>query len=551
MRELRRQPARDTVDDLLGLLTATTLLLGILLLWTRTYEQSCLALASPGLVYIAVFWGLLQYRLERRRFAIDYYLDGRSPWRRLFRGAWLPTATSMIAALPLAVFLAVFAALAHGTDWLFLAGASVLAPLLFNGLSAWPGRHFRRATGGAIVAAPAVILTSRLAGRLLLALVVVAYIYFNYSMIAGPTNIFPGSLELTVKMSIAQVSSACPVVESGLRAAAGFDGAAWWIVTGAPTEQWTPDGMRPDVIIMMVWAAFFLNAALAMTGFVRGIEGVILVTARAAPRTRTDGANDGRVATNPRRRCAGIRGATLLVVPLTVLAVIGYDTLQQRAAERWSAEIRTGDLPGIRRAIDEKVDSAFGPAYAAIPDLVDRHVSVSGIFDQLTPLFGKDNRLLTELRRTVSRAREAATEGFYREMHEEGLAQLAHLFKRDLEALPPWLRSAYKWVLEPVLIQAERRWTVAHEEDPGDILSAIERASEARDFATHFSDFSMWFTSSIVGSDSYKELLRKHVTAVVDWEKDRTKERLSRALDTAMFTPLGDFVPSRLRPASQ
>ena len=551
MRELRRIPARDTLDGLLDLLTATTLLLGLLVLWARTYEQSCLALASPGLVYIAVFWGLLQYRLERRRFAIEYYLDGRSPWRRLLRGAWLPTATSMIAALPLAVFLAVFAALAHGTDWLFLAGASVLAPLLFNGLSVWPGRHFRRATGGAIVAAPAVILTSRLAGRLLLALVVVAYIYFNASMIAGPTDIFPGSLELTVKMSMAQVSSACPVVESGLRAAAGFDGAAWWIMTGAPTEQWTPDGMRPDVIMMVAWAAFFLNAALAMTGFIRAIEGAMLVTARAAPRTRSGGARGSRAATTPRWRRVGIRASIFLLVPLSVLAVTGYDALQQRRAERWSAEIRTGDLPQIRRAIDERVDSAFGPAYAAIPHLVDRHVSVFGILDQATPFFGKDNRLVTELRRTVDRARVTAAEGFYREMHAEGLAQLARLFQRDLEALPPWLRSAYEWVLEPVLTQAERRWTVAHEEDPGDILSAIERTSEARDFATHFSDFSMWFTSSIVGSDSYKELLRQHVTAVVDWEKDRTKERLSRALDTAMFTPLGDFVPSRLRPASR
>ena len=71
MRGPTRKPARDTVDSLLGPLAATTLLLGVLLLWARTYEQSCLALASPGLVYIAVFWGLLEYRLERRRFAID------------------------------------------------------------------------------------------------------------------------------------------------------------------------------------------------------------------------------------------------------------------------------------------------------------------------------------------------------------------------------------------------------------------------------------------------------------------------------------------------
>ena len=106
-------PAIATVDRFLQPLVGTTLLLGLLLLWQRTYDQSYVALTSPALVYIAILYGLLEYRLERKRFALDYYLDRRSSWRRRLRGTWLPVVVSMVAALPLAVFLVVFAALSR------------------------------------------------------------------------------------------------------------------------------------------------------------------------------------------------------------------------------------------------------------------------------------------------------------------------------------------------------------------------------------------------------------------------------------------------------
>lgn len=64
-------PAIATVDRLLQPLVATTVLLGLSLLWQGTYDQSCLALASPALVYVAILYGLLEYRLERKRFAVS------------------------------------------------------------------------------------------------------------------------------------------------------------------------------------------------------------------------------------------------------------------------------------------------------------------------------------------------------------------------------------------------------------------------------------------------------------------------------------------------
>lgn len=275
-------PEIARVDRLLQPLVGTTLLLGLLLLWQRTYDHSCVALTSPGLVYVAIFYGLLEYRLERKRFAVDYYLDGRSSWRRRLRGTWLPVVISMVAALPLAVFLVIFAALSRPSDWLFLAAAAVAAPFLFNRISRWPGRHFRRdADEGGRGVAVADILSARLAGWVLLALVAVAYVYFNYMVIGGPPYIYPDSLQLTVEAFTAGVQSACPMVDDGLRAAAALEGSSWYVVTGAATAWWTPDGIR-----LAVWIGFFLNAALAIAGFVRGLEGCMLAAWRIGARNR-------------------------------------------------------------------------------------------------------------------------------------------------------------------------------------------------------------------------------------------------------------------------
>lgn len=269
-------PAIATVDRFLQPLVGTTLLLGLLLLWQRTHDHSCVVLATPAVVYVAILYGLLEYRLERKRFAVDYYLDRGSSWRRRLRGMWLPVVISMVAALPLTVFLVVFAALSRPTDWLFLAAAAVVAPFLFDRISRWPGRHFRREAGaGDRRVAVADILSARLAGWVLLALIAIVYVYFNYMVIGGPSYIYPDSLQRTVEAFTAGVQSACPVVDDGLRAAAALEGSSWYVVTTAATASWTPNGVR-----VVVWIAFFLNAALAIAGFVRGLEGCMLAAWR-------------------------------------------------------------------------------------------------------------------------------------------------------------------------------------------------------------------------------------------------------------------------------
>ena len=279
---------RPLVDRLLHLLCASTLLLGLLFVWEVSYEGSCWALAAPGLVYVSIFYGLLAHRLERKRFAVNFYIDRQSPWRKRLRGWWLPMMTGLVAALPLVVVLVVFVALSHSTDWIFLVAATAVAPLLFAGASIWPGRHIRRdadADGRAPTVAD--ILAGRLAGWVLLVLLAGAYAYFNYTRIPGPgQDIFPASLQHTVAAFAEPVSSQCSIVESGLRAAAAFEGISWWLVAHAAVVSWMPQGIK-----VLVWAAFFLNIALAFGGFVRGLEGFVLVARRVACFNR-DGETD-------------------------------------------------------------------------------------------------------------------------------------------------------------------------------------------------------------------------------------------------------------------
>ena len=274
-------PGAASVDRFLHPLVASTILLGVLLIWQRTYDESCLALVFPGLVCFAIFFGQLEYRLERKRFAVDYYLDPGSSLRGRFRGSWLPVLISVVTAVPLGIFLVVFAALSRYTDWLFLGLTAAIAPLLFVGLSSWPGRHFRRDDEGSGGIAVAEILTARLAGWVLMALIVVTYVYLNYRVIPGPAYIYPDSLQLTVEAFTVRVHSACPAVDGGLRAAAGIEGLSWYLVTSAATATWTPGAVK-----VVVWAGFFVKAALAITGFVRGIEGSILVVGRFVARNR-------------------------------------------------------------------------------------------------------------------------------------------------------------------------------------------------------------------------------------------------------------------------
>lgn len=262
-------------DQALVLLASSSLFLGLLLFWHYTHALGCWSLVSPGLVCLTIAYGLLEYRLERKRFTVEYVLDRRSHLRSWLRRQWMVVLLSGLVALPLGVALLIFSALSQPSDWLFLAAGTLLGPFLFLGLLSFPGEHLRRGTSmGRSGLGIREIITARIAGWILIALLAGAYIYFNYGVIEQRLGerIFPGYPQLTAEAFRAAVQSACPIVESGLRFAALIEGILWHFMTQAVDVTWLPEGIR-----LLLWCVFFLNISIAFTGFVRGIEGCILM----------------------------------------------------------------------------------------------------------------------------------------------------------------------------------------------------------------------------------------------------------------------------------
>lgn len=271
------------VDRATHSLFACVLFLTILSLWRLVHEGSCAALVLPGLVWCAICFGLLQYRLQRRRFVLEFYLDARSRLRRWFRRPLLAVTPSLLRAAPLATFLSVFAALSRPADWYFLCAAAVAFPLLFVVSVRWPGSHLRhdagdRAPGSSLRD----VLAARFSGWMALAGILGAYLYFGYYYIAAPGDmIHPGSLERTLQAFAARAGSACPVVEDTLLVATRIEGLSWYVVTTMTTAPWMQDGVR-----LLVWVGFLFHSAMVFAGFVRGLEGAVLLAGRTVGRFR-------------------------------------------------------------------------------------------------------------------------------------------------------------------------------------------------------------------------------------------------------------------------
>ena len=276
------------IDHLLRSLLACVLFLTVLCLWRLRHEGSCATLVLPGLIWCAISYGLLQYRLQRRRFVVEFYLDESSGLRRWFRRPLLAVTLGPLAAAPLATFLAVFAVLSRPSDWYFLCAAALAVPLLFVAVVRWPGSHLRPDTTGRasdrMYRGPSLrgVLAARIAGGLVLAGILGAYLYFGYYYIAAPGEIiYPGSLEATLRAFAARAGSACPIVDDTLLVANRIEGLSWYVVTTMSTAPWMQDGVRP-----LVWIAFLFNSAMVFGGFIRGLEGAVLLAGRAAARVR-------------------------------------------------------------------------------------------------------------------------------------------------------------------------------------------------------------------------------------------------------------------------
>ena len=132
----------------------------------------------------------------------------------------------------------------------------------------------------------------------------------------------------------------------------------------------------------------------------------------------------------------------------------------------------------------------------------------------------------------VSSAREVAVKDVHRTLRENHLTRLVHLFNRDVAALPPGLRSAYEWVLEPVLGRVRSRLMEAVGTDPSGILGEMQRTAETANIVTRGWNRLGWIVASGVGSDLYRKALRQWATEVLDQERALAKDDLSRAIET-------------------
>lgn len=131
------------IDRLLPSLFGCALFLTVLWLWRLSYTGSCGALVLPAVIWCAIFHGLLQYQLQRRRFVVEFHLEEASGLRKWFGRPSLVVTRSLLAATPLAAFLVVHLALSDSSDWFFLCTVAIAVPLLFAAAVRWPGSHFR------------------------------------------------------------------------------------------------------------------------------------------------------------------------------------------------------------------------------------------------------------------------------------------------------------------------------------------------------------------------------------------------------------------------
>lgn len=268
--------ARCLVPRAIKSVAACVLLLLTLSLWSGLHARTCLALGLPALCCLAASYGSFTYRLARKRFALEYWLDPGSSLHAWFTRHWMTAIASLVLGVSLTGFLAIFTALARPTDWYFLCAIAIVTPLVFMAVRAWPGRHFRQ-SGGSRHAALADILSARLAGWVVFAAGAAGYTYANYYLPGPGEYIYPGSLERTLDAFAAQAGSACPVVDDTLRIAAVIEGLSWYAVT---TGALLPDMSRD--LTRVVWTGFFLNTAAVFVGFIRGLEGALLLACRTA-----------------------------------------------------------------------------------------------------------------------------------------------------------------------------------------------------------------------------------------------------------------------------
>ena len=261
----------------------------------------------------------------------------------------------------------------------------------------------------------------------------------------------------------------------------------------------------------------------------------------------------------------------LTLVSLVILAAGGHFLLLQRMEEQWrefSEEFRQAALPETRRAIDERVEDAFAPVYAAIPSLLDWHYSLRGrITEPFLIVSGRleesiESRLLGGLEERIG----VALNSVGRVMQEEGLNKFERWYDREVTSLPLGLGTVYKRKLKRRFVASVGPTTlvaaistpvgsttlenrVARSLSPG-VGSTVLRAGRAligrfvsRVVGGIVVGFAGWliadFTLGKLEEWQGRKELEQGLTELVNAEKEKVKSALSGAVDDVKLEALG------------
>ena len=295
----------------------------------------------------------------------------------------------------------------------------------------------------------------------------------------------------------------------------------------------------------------------------------------------TENGEAGRKTPRTGRR-AWVGRAILALVPLAILATTGHHMLHQRLEEqfrRFGQERIRAPLPEeARRLIDKGVEDVFAPVYDRIPEFLDWHYSFFGQYTELgLMLVGRlegeiESRLLGGLEGRIS----AIGEDVGRVMQEETLAELERWFDRDVASLPPGPRRVYERMLEPLLEDAKRRFTVSIGPTAvGAAMAGVGTSVGVRALVAGLAKRLVGGAAvrsgvsalgravglivaagAAVGIDIalreldemlHREELERELTALVDEQKERVRAALLDAVDDIKAEALGNFIPAQLR----
>lgn len=295
---------------------------------------------------------------------------------------------------------------------------------------------------------------------------------------------------------------------------------------------------------------------------------------KAPPVHPLDDADSQSLPPTKTRWKAWVVQGTCVLVPLVILAAAGHHMLQQRVEELWrdfSEEFRQAPLPQTHRAIDERIEEAFAPVYAAIPALLDWHYSFRGrLTEQFLAVSGRMRKSIgSQLLEGLQERIGVACDSVGHMLQDEGLSELERWLDREVGPLAPGMRRVYKRMLARRFAASIRPTafavsisigptgladSVAERLSPGAANAGLRvgRSVIARSLgrvgAGIVGGVAAWlaldFALGEVEEWRGRDELEQGLTALADREKENVKSALRSAVDDFRIEALGHFTPS-------